>query len=167
MVRRKRMGCREGFIRRESFIMEIKVVVRWGWKSWRLRQKWFEGAGTDVGTHLGAEVQGQCWWRDWWESCGGTPRGLEEQRERKMWIKRASGRGLSSSGSLSGGDGQGAGKPCELGKMLDQGELRERWRASDGEGKKSWGVIAENAEWTCGEERRSRNAKRQKGEEAR
>lgn len=74
-------------------------------------------------------------------------RGPEGQRERKMlWSKRASGRGLSSSSSLSGGDERRAGEPCELGKALDRGELRERWRASDGEGKKRQGVIVENAE---------------------
>lgn len=33
MVRRERMGCREGFGRRESFITEIEAVVRPGWKS--------------------------------------------------------------------------------------------------------------------------------------
>lgn len=44
------MGCREGFGRRESFIMEAQTVVRPGWKSQRLRQKCFEGAEADVGT---------------------------------------------------------------------------------------------------------------------
>lgn len=73
-------------------------------------------------------------------------RGVEGQRERKMWRKRASGRGLSSSISLSRGDEQRDGEPCKLGKTLDQGELRARWRFSDGEGKKRQGVTAENAE---------------------
>lgn len=155
MVRRKRRGCREVFERRESFIMEIKVVVRQGWKSWRWRQKCFEGAGTDAGTHLGAEVVVAMLveWpiRKQWRG----PRGLEGQRERKMlWSKRASGRGLSSSLSLSRGD-----EPCKLGKALDPGERRERRRASNREGKKRRGVIAESAECMCSGERRTRNAK--------
>lgn len=37
--------------------MEMEVVLRQGWKSQRLQQKCFEGAGADVGPHLGAEVQ--------------------------------------------------------------------------------------------------------------
>lgn len=73
-------------------------------------------------------------------------RGLEGQRERKMWSKRPSGHGLSSSSSLSGGDKRRAGEPCEPGRALDPGELRGRWRDSDGEGRKSRGVVAENAE---------------------
>lgn len=44
---------------------------------------------------------------------------------------------------LSKKDEQRAGAPGELGKLLEQGELGERWRASDGEGGKS---ISENAE---------------------
>lgn len=57
MARRKRMVCREGFVGRESFILEMEVVLRQGWKSGRLQQKCLEGAGTDVGPHLGPEVQ--------------------------------------------------------------------------------------------------------------
>lgn len=45
--------------------------------------------------------------------------------------------------SLSRKDEQRAGAPGELGKLLEQGELGERWRASDGEGQES---ISENAE---------------------
>lgn len=41
MVRRKRTGCREGFVRRESVIMEIKVVVRRGWKKLKIKTKGF------------------------------------------------------------------------------------------------------------------------------
>lgn len=41
MVRRKRMGCREGFMRRESFIMEIEVVVRRGWKKLKIKAEVF------------------------------------------------------------------------------------------------------------------------------
>lgn len=63
MVRRERMGCREGFGRRESFITEIEVMARM--EKLKIEAKVFEGADADVGTSGSRGFRQRCWWSEW------------------------------------------------------------------------------------------------------
>lgn len=150
MVRRKRMGCREGFGRRKGFIMEIQVVKKPGWNSWRLRQKCLAGGDADVGTSGSRGSTG---------NAGGVEncRGAQQQ----LWSKDPSGQGLwvpQQKGWAESWSSWWAGKAA--GARRAQGKV-ERQR---GEGNKS---ISEKAEWMCGGNRRSTNTPLQRGGEVR
>lgn len=128
MVRTKRMGCREKENLHHGNPGGCKARME-DW-SWRLRQKRFEGADADVGTSGEKNAEGL---------------------HSRYSVKVPQDVGCLF---LSRKDEQRAGAPGELGKLQEQGELRERWRASDGEGQKS---ISESAEWMCGGDGRSRS----------
>lgn len=98
----------------------------------KIEAKVFEGADADVGTSGS-------------RGSGSNAGGVSGEKTAEGLNSRCGVKALQNEGCpcLSRKGEWRAGAPSELGKLLEQGQLRERCRASDGEGRKS---IAENAE---------------------